>query len=139
VESANACPQNRACFWLGPEHDGTNAAYFAGGGGSNGQWVACGTYVYRDAAGWHTARSGWCSSTLFPDLGATGYVFLGIGQTGCVNVRNAPGPTGAVVGCIKTGTSVRLDGGPAYSAMTGTNGLWWHIAGQGWMSDDLLR
>jgi hypothetical protein len=62
-----------------------------------------------------------------------------LGSTDCVNVRDAPGPKGAVVGCVKSGTVVQIDGGPVYSPMASINGVWWHLAGRGWIADTYLR
>lgn len=138
VDVLDACPQNRACIWVGTEHDGTGAAYFVGSGGSNGNWSVCTAYVYRDSSGWHGFRFDYCDGA-FPALGESGSVFIGLGSTDCVNVRSAPGPKGAVVGCVKSDTQVRVDGGPVYSPMESTNGVWWHLVGRGWIADMYLR
>lgn len=138
VDALEACPQNRACIWVGTEHDGTSAAYFVGSGGSNGNWSVCTAYVYRDSAGWHGFRFDYCEGA-FPAVGESGLVFVGLGSTECVNVRDAPGPKGAVVGCVKSGTVVQIDGGPVYSPMASINGVWWHLAGRGWIADTYLR
>jgi hypothetical protein len=138
VESLAACPANRACVSIGVEHDGTSAAYFVGAGGSNSDEVPCGALVFKDAAGWHVLRHE-CGGPVFPAVGGSGQVFLGLGATGCANVRSAPGAAGKVVGCIAAGTSVQLDNGPVYSPLSGSDGVWWHITGRGWMADDFLR
>ena len=33
---------------------------------------------------------------------------------------------------------VSIDAGPAYAPMSSTDGIWWHLAGKGWMADDFL-
>jgi hypothetical protein len=133
------CPRNRACLAIGVEHDGSQAAYFVGAAGSNGNILACAAYVYNDSSGWRSLR--WrCGSGIFPAVGRSGIVFLGMGITaGCVNVRKSPGSGGAVVSCVKVGTGVRVDGGPVYAPLASMDGTWWHVAGRGWMADDYLR
>jgi hypothetical protein len=116
---------------------GSKAAYFVGTAGTNGNWLECGTYVYETAAGWSGLRRSCRPGAVWPAVGASGYVSLGLGaQDQCANVRSVP--AGSVVGCIKDGTLVKLDGGPAYMPMSGMDGLWWHVAGKGWMADDFL-
>jgi hypothetical protein len=122
---------------VGTEVMGSNAAYFVGVSGSNGNWLACGTYVYQTAAGWSGLRRSCHPGAVWPGVGDSGYVSLGMGnQDQCANVRSTP--AGSVVGCIKDGTLVKLDGGPDYVPMSGMDGLWWHVAGKGWMADDFL-
>ena len=138
VDHMASCPVNRACITIGGQHDGTQAAYFDGQGGSNADVLACMTYVVHDPAGWRGVRAQ-CPAT-FPSVGNTGMVWLGgvtAGSCGA-NVRSAPGPTGKVVACLQHHTGVNIDGGPAYAPMASMDGIWWHLAGQGWMADDLL-
>ena len=142
VDSMAACPVNRACTAVGVEHDGIDAAYFIGFVGSNKNLIACGTYVVRERAGWRPMSQN-CpgGGPIFPAIGQTGSVGLGFQNRApgdCANVRTLPGPTGKVIACLRDGTQVRLDTGPAYVPMANTNGLWWHIAGKGWMADDFL-
>jgi hypothetical protein len=74
---------------------------------------------------------------VWPAVGASGLVSLGLwAQDQCANVRSTP--AGSVVGRIKDGTVVKLDGGPDYMPMSGMDSLWWHVAGKGWMADDFL-
>jgi len=137
VDSMATCPVNRACISLGTEHNGTQSAYFDGEGGSNADVLACMTYVVHDAAGWRGARSQ-CPA-VFPAVGKSGMVWLGGATASCgANVRSAPGPQGKVVACLQHHTGVSIDGGPAYAPMSSTDGIWWHLAGQGWMADDFL-
>src|SRR5256885_16689658 len=95
------------------------------------------TYVVNGAAGWRGARSQ-CAA-VFPAVGKSGMVWLGGATASCgANVRSAPGPQGKVVACLQHHTGVSIDGGPAYAPMSSTDGIWWHLAGQGWMADDFL-
>ncbi len=138
VENMAVCPINRACVTIGLQHDGTQAAYFYGEGGSNADVLACLTYVVHDPAGWRGVRSQ-CPAG-FPVVGQSGMVWLGgvtAGRCGA-NVRSAPGPTGTVVGCLQHHTGVSIDGGPVYAQMSSVDGIWWHLAGRGWMADDFL-
>ena len=140
VDDMTACPTNHACMSLGAEHDGTEAAYFVGAGGSNGDVMACGTYVVHTAIGWHGLRRQCSAAAVFPAQGQSGQVFLGIGPPGqCANVRQQPSATSAVIGCLTATTQVTVDQAPVYAATPSVDGLWWHIAGRGWMADDYLR
>jgi hypothetical protein len=131
------CPVNRACIFIGKQHDGTKASYFDGEGGSNADRLACLTYVAHDPAGWRGVRSQ-CPAG-FPAVGRSGLVWLGGVGSGCgANVRSLPGPTGKVVGCLQHHTPVTIDGGPVYAPMSSTDGIWWHLTGRGWMADDFL-
>jgi hypothetical protein len=137
VDNMATCPVNRACVSVAKQHDGTRAAYLEGQGGSNGEVLACLTYAVHDAAGWRGVRSQ-CPAA-FPALGKSGMVWLGGVGAGCgANVRSAPGPTGKVVACIQHHTGVSIDAGPTYAPMATTDGIWWHLAGHGWMADNFL-
>jgi hypothetical protein len=140
-----ACPPNHACVPLGPEIDGIGSAYFPANAGSNDDLLPCGVYVYRDSAGWHPVDVR-CSTgvSFFPAVGASGMVSGRIGETGCVNVRLAPGRTGKVVGCLALGTLVEIDEGPSFVNDPGPSlgppdRLWWHLKGRGWMVHTYLR
>jgi hypothetical protein len=138
VDVMATCHINRACITIGQEHDGTEAAYFNGEGGSNADVLACMTYVVHDPAGWRGVRSQ-CPA-VFPGVGQIGMVWLGgvtAGSCGA-NVRSSPGPTGKVVACLQHHTGVTIDSGPVYAPMSSMDGIWWRLAGQGWMADDLL-
>jgi hypothetical protein len=137
VDSMATCPVNRACISVGTEHDGTEAAHFNGEGGSNADVLACMTYVVHDQAGWRGVRSQ-CPAT-FPAVGQSGMVWLGGVTASCgANVRSSPGAQGRVVACLQHHTPVSIDYGPVYAPMSSMDGIWWHLAGQGWMADDLL-
>jgi len=137
VDTMAACPVNRACISIGAEYDGTQSAYFAGEGGSNADVLACMTYVVHDPTGWRGVRSQ-CPA-VFPAVGKSGMVWLGGVTASCgANVRSSPGLQGKVVVCLQHHTGVSIDGGPAYAPMSSMDGIWWHLAGQGWMADDFL-
>jgi hypothetical protein len=136
-DTMSTCPANHACRSIGEEHDGIQAAYFVGAAGSNADLLACVTYVYKDSSGWRGLRWHCRPDSVFPAVGQSGRVLLGKGETSCVNVRTSP--AGAVVGCLNPGTAVRVDDGPVYLPMASMNGMWWHVAGKGWMADDYLR
>jgi hypothetical protein len=133
------CLVNLACMIVGTETVGTNAAYFAGSAGSNQNWLGCNIYVYETGGGqWNGLRRDCRVGVGFPGINASGYVSLGMGnQDQCANVRAVP--AGKVVGCIKDGTKVTVDGGPAWAPFSGMDGMWWHLSGKGWMADDFLR
>jgi hypothetical protein len=142
VDTMTTCPVNQACTSVGVEHDGTQAAYFVGTAGSNGNLIACGAYVSHDRAGWHRLRRD-CPGygAVFPAVGQSGTVQLGFQNrsTGdCANVRSLPSPSGKVIACLADGAGVRLDGGPVYAPSASSDGVWWHIAGLGWMADDFF-
>jgi hypothetical protein len=138
VESMATCPVNRACITIGKEHDGALSAYFNGEGGSNGDVLTCLTYVAHDPAGWRGVRSQ-CPA-YFPVVGQVGFVWLGgVTPGSCgANVRSTPGPTGKVTTCLQHHTRVSIDAGPSYAPMSTTDGIWWHLAGRGWMADNFL-
>jgi hypothetical protein len=134
------CPVNRACVVVGTQHDGPNAAYFTGVAGSNGVVLQCGTYVFAVSGQWRALAWRCRADHVFPAVGASGRVEIGMGAkpTDCVNVRANAGLGGKVVGCVREGSTVTLDGGPSYVPGTNTDGLWWHVSGLGWMADNYL-
>ena len=136
VDAMSQCPQNLACMSLGREVAGTGADYFLGQAGSNTDLVACGAYVVGSGDSFVALRRA-CGARVWPDVGAVGTVNLGLGATGCAHVRTTPG--GAVVGCVGAGASVKVDGGPYAAPLAGSDGVWWHVAGKGWMADDFLH
>jgi hypothetical protein len=145
VYAASACPVNRACVSLGPEHDGTAAAYFETTAGSNRDAVHCALYLYSEPGGWHDVDFV-CKRTtpVFPSVLTTGVVAGEIGQTDCVHVRSSPGRSGKVVGCLALQTPVTIDGGPSYvndpdPGLFPYDRLWWHLKGYGWMVHLYLR
>jgi hypothetical protein len=112
---------------------GDRAAYFQRGvrtcnpneacPGAN-MWI----YVAQDAAGWHYVDAE-VAQNCMPAPGCQAPLQL----TGCANVRQAPSTSAAVVGCLGSGTTITIDGGPSYAE----GHLWWHLTGQGWMWHDL--
>ena len=145
VKQAQDCPANAACTWFVSSRVGQGSAYYTGFAGSNTDLQACGFYVFGAGTAWQAFTAQCRSGTdPFPAVGSTGHVRLGMGETDCVNVRAAAGKTAKVVGCLASGTQVRIDDGPVYvTPAAGTSpsslDLWWHIAGRGWMVDQYLR
>jgi len=142
---ATDCKQNTACVWFTSNHIGQGAAYYVGTAGSNSDVQTCAFYVLGGGTAW----KGFVSECRigpdpFPAVGSTGQVLLGMGETGCVNVRAAPGKGAKVVGCLAGGTVVRIDNGPVFIAPTSggspsTLDVWWHIGGRGWMVQQYLH
>lgn len=137
-----SCPAGAAkCLAIQGEVDGTRAAYFRAYLGNSAGDALCGIYTVLEPTGWHFLDMG-CdgreSGQQFPDLGGVDYVFNT--GTSCANVRAAPGLLGKVVGCLKGGTTVNIDGGPVYviEADSSASHLWWHLQGSGWMAHDYL-
>jgi hypothetical protein len=133
------CPMNDTCIALEQQHDGTRSAYFDAHAGSNSEIVACGVYVFQDAAGWHPLNTA-CGVYPVPgrSLSAT---FMG---SGCINVRVDPGYTSKIVECLPVDTLVTIDRGPVFlqeatpSDAANLNRLWWHLVGHGWMVHQYL-
>jgi hypothetical protein len=141
VPAQSDCPVNVACSWYVGIEGGHNSAYFSMFAGSNGDVVRCMVYVVDDVPRWRPLDIR-CGVTVgFPALHQLGRVQLGMGETGCVRVRSAPGVTARVLACLKEGTPVLIDGGPYYlptNASAGPSGpsavdLWWHVTQGGWM------
>lgn len=139
VYTQSGCPVNRACVTLGDQHDGVNSAYFGANAGSNSDYLRCEIYVFADSSGWHFIDVRCTSQALaFPAVGGSGVVIGQMGDTECVHVRQTPGRSGTVVGCLAPGTAVTVDGGPAFvndsgSSLAAADRLWWHVTGRGWM------
>jgi hypothetical protein len=145
VYTQSPCPVNRACVSLGSQHDGIASAYFEATAGSNQDNLPCVIYVYSDPGGWHYVDLV-CKRTapVFPTVLASGVVAGTIGDNSCIQVRSAPGRAAKVVGCLARGTTVTVDGGPAYvndpdPSLYPTDRLWWHLKGYGWMVHLYLR
>ena len=146
VAGGDPCPANRACFWLVSSRDGSGAAYFSARAASTDQSILCGLYLIGSGSAWRTFRTECGSAPIFPAVGVSGRVGLGIGETGCVNIHNAPSLSSSVVACVAGGTAVTIDGGPDYvpSGLPAGNDIdgdsyWWHLAGRGWMVHPYLR
>ena len=145
VERQQDCPGNLACTWFTSSHFGQGAAYYTGFAGSNLDIQACAFYVLGAGTAWQ-AFSNQCrfEADPFPAVGSAGHVTLGMGETGCVNVRAAPGTTARILACLADRTSVRIDDGPVFLAPSSNTApssadLWWHLAGRGWMVDRYLH
>jgi len=113
---------------------GTMAGAFAGNigngpGGQGGGGAFCVVFLYEDASGWHYVN-GRCDQATGYTPGIQDRVFV----TGCANVRDAPGLSSKVVGCLSNGTYVDVDSAPVYL----DKHIWWHLAGKGWMAHDYL-
>jgi SH3 domain-containing protein len=142
VDPLEACPQAATkCLSIQSEVDGVNAAYFRGRVGNSKGGGECFIYTIQDPSGWHFLDMACAHAeggVQWPDVGSFDYVF----NTGnkCANVRANPGLTGKVVGCLKAGTTVNIDGGPNYviEPNPSTSHLWWHLAGTGWMAHEYL-
>jgi len=143
--SVDTCSADQACFALGPEVDGAAAAYFTGQWRSAGsQMIPCWFYVFRDAAGWHYLNKGCArNGTVIPALGLDDTVQV-FGGVGCANVRSTLGLNGGVLGCLPSGKTVTIDGGPNFvddvraSDQAHIGHIWWHLKGRGWMAHDFL-
>jgi len=142
----SACPVNLACLTLSNLINGTDAAYVVGQVGSNRDLLQCTLLAFRDSKGWHGNDNWFCRpDRAFPALGQRGRVNIGIGArpSDCVRAMSEPGLSGRVVGCVRQGTVVIVDGGPAYVPRTSGNdspdGFWWHIHGRGWVANEFLR
>lgn len=130
-----SCSGADHCFVVGnPSRAmvGTSAGTFYGsehsasGPGGSGCWV----FLFNDSAGWHYVNAE-CSQASGYLPGPAARVFV---TSGCVNVRDAPGLSGKVLGCLGNGTSVDVDSAPTYL----DGHIWWHLVGRGWMAHDFL-
>jgi hypothetical protein len=135
----DTCPMNEACVALEQKHDGIRSAYFDARAGSNSEVVACGVYVFQDAAGWHSLNT---ACGVYPAPGRSlSATFMG---SGCINVRSDPGYTSKIVECLPVDTQVTIDRGPVFlqestpSDAANLNRLWWHLVGHGWMVHQYL-
>jgi hypothetical protein len=150
TESCTPTPQ-QGCLTTstGPTLGSSNtAAYQEFDHSGTGGGAACFSYVYEDPAGWHPLDVACTQNTGYdPSTGAANYVF-GPGP-GCANVYASPGHSSSVSGCLPwsqsgSGTEYTIDQGPTYTAETdamsgqpaGT--IWWHLEGQGWITQDFL-
>jgi hypothetical protein len=108
-----------AAVQLGIDYDGT---------------IICYSYVFYEAGSWHFTTPVSCELNLSsPWPGQNDRVNAG---SSCANVRQAPGLSGKVVTCLKSGTSVLIDKvAPEYV----DGHIWWSVNySQGWMANDLL-
>lgn len=142
TDVSTGCPADAPkCLALLNEVDGVQAAYFQAYLGSAAEYAMCGIYTVHDQAAWRFLDMG-CdareSGQQWPDVGSVDYIF-NVGAS-CANVRATPGLTGRIVGCLKDGTTVNVDGGPVYviEANPAASHLWWHLQGVGWMAHDYL-
>jgi len=119
-----------------------------------GHGCAASTYLWQDSAGWHVLDTVCVQNTGYnPSVGASNYIF-GPG-TGCANVYSSPGHSSSIVACLTFAQQSPtagysgdpqyvIDQGPTYTAETDTSSqqpagtIWWHIKGQGWVTQDFL-
>lgn len=133
-KDASSCAGSDVCFAVGKPSRamvGTNAGTFYGNEvNSNGSPGAdCWAFLYEDSGGWHYVN-GRCVISEGYTPGTGDRVFV----TGCANVRDAPGLSSHVIGCLGNGTVVDVDSAPTY--LDGY--IWWHLANRGWMAHDFL-
>jgi hypothetical protein len=150
TESCTPTPQ-QGCLTssAGPVLGSANTAAFqhfdhSGTGGG----AACFSYVYEDSAGWHPLDVACTQNTGYnPSVGSSNYIF-GPGS-GCANVYASPSHSSSFSGCLTwaqsgSGTEYAIDQGPTYTAETDATShqlegtIWWHLQGQGWITQDFL-
>ena len=142
ADPLTSCPASATrCLSIQGSVNGVNAVYFRGHLGNHNGGGECFIYTFHDSAGWHFLDIA-CGQpeggVQWPDVGEFDYV-VNTGSS-CANVRANPGLTGRIVGCLKSGTTVNIDGGPNYvlESAPSNSHLWWHLAGQGWMAHEFL-
>jgi len=133
-----SCPASPPCMSVdGQPELGLNAAYVVFNlTPPQGQKAQCVSYLGRNQPNeaWQLVgvscgpRGG-----LMPRVGAQARISV----SGCANVRSFP-LHGPVVDCLRDGTTVTLDDGPAVVVLDPSSNLWWHISGKGWVAHALL-
>jgi hypothetical protein len=133
-KDSSVCKAGDDCFQVGnPSRAmvGTSAGTFygqyyrSGGGGGAG----CFIFLYENSVGWHYVN-GRCTQATGYLPGIQDRVFV----SGCANVRDAPGLSSKVIGCLANDTIVDVDSAPVYLDAH----IWWHLANRGWMAHDFL-
>ncbi len=123
----------------------------------NGPDCGAYTYLWKDGAGWHVLDTNCAQAPGYtPSISQGGSYDFVFGPTspGCASVHSSPSHASTVVGCLPFGstsasgfgenTPYTIDQGPTYTAETDpASGLpegtiWWHIQGQGWLTQDYL-
>lgn len=66
-------------------------------------------------------------------VGATALVNAGDGD--CLNMRDAPGMAGTLIGCLANGARLTITAGPRDV----DDRIWWQLDGRGWAAADYLR
>jgi hypothetical protein len=133
---ASGCGAGQTCLSNAIETDGENATYFQLTATGYSAGTMCFVYVYRDPTqGWQ-AFAILCGSQpgFSPVYGATVPVRV---SGGCANVRQGPGLTSPIVGCLPNGTMVKINATPSYADAK----MWWGVASSsvaGMMSQEFL-
>jgi hypothetical protein len=124
------CATNAACLTFTSQTLGQDAAaeVFSAAGSAARQCVG---YVYKSGGRWHflDAVCG-LPGQLTPLVGHDATVHV---PGNCANLRNGASLKAGVVACLHDGTTVHIDGGPAYADSL----IWWH-ATRGWVAHDFL-
>lgn len=130
------------CFVIQSQVAGVKAIYFRAWLKTSNSGSLCLIYTVQDAGGWRyldmTCSAPESGGPEGPDVGNNDVVENAGGT--CANVRQAPGLGSKVIGCLRTGTDVTVDGGPVYviEKSPTQSHLWWHLSGKGWMAHDYL-
>jgi hypothetical protein len=108
------------------------------------------TYLWQDGAGWHVLTTTCAQASGYtPTVGEYDYVY-GPAGSGCADVYSNPSHSSSVVACLASGVQFgqgpqfTVDQGPTYTAETDPTSqqpagtLWWHLQGQGWVTEDYL-
>jgi hypothetical protein len=124
------CATNAPCLTVASETIGKDAAAVVFSTASSAARECVG-YVYRSGGYWHflDAVCG-LPDQLSPLVAHDAVVHV---PGNCANVRDAASLRAGVVGCLKDGSTVHIDGGPTYA----DSRLWWHEQ-HGWVAHDFL-
>jgi hypothetical protein len=127
---AAACNASTPCLTVASQTIGKDAVAVVFSTASSAARQCVG-YVYRRDGRWHflDAVCG-LPDQLSPQLAHDAVVHV---AGNCANVRDTASLKAAVVICLKDGSTVHVDGGPAYA----DGRLWWHEP-QGWIAHDFL-
>jgi len=140
-QGAISCPSGQSCLgspqiFGNPDVSlGLDAAYVQIAASGSGGGAVCDVYVFYNSAGWHYLPPVVCPQQggYNPALGAPDHVYV---PGDCANLRQGPGLSYKVVGCIKDGTVVTIG---TFFPRYADGHLWWAINGQqGWMAHDYL-
>jgi hypothetical protein len=128
--TTGTCATNEPCLTIASQTMGKDAAavVFSTASSATRQCVG---YVYRIDGRWHF-RDAVCGlpEELSPLIGHDATVHL---PANCANVRLGPSLKARVVACLNEGTTIHIDGGPAYA----DGRIWWHEK-DGWIAHEFL-
>lgn len=134
LTDSSTCSGTQECFRVGnPSRAmvGSNAGtFYAQKYNASGSSGFCIVFLYQDSNGWHYLNAGCQVSSGGYIPGPMDRVFV----TSCANLRDAPGLSSNVIGCLGNGTVVDVDSAPFYL----DGHIWWHLAGRGWLAHDFL-